>query len=121
MSDVLIQQTKENDDTQHRKTTDVRGYESMQQNPKIKIYQGMIQYLLESTQYTLKNIADLSNSSMKNIRSIHCDGLMPSGFSSELQLVKLYQMVIEVNVNKNNWLKCRPQREIGQKACMNIV
>ncbi len=93
----------------------------MQQNTKVQIYQGMIQYLLESTHYTLKNIADLSNSSMKNIRSIHCDGLMPQVFPSELQLVKLYQMVLEANIKKNSWLKCRPQREIGQKTSINIV
>ncbi|GEM_PF-971715 len=93
----------------------------MQQNPKVQIYQGMIQYLLESTQYTLKNIADLTNSSMKNIRSIHCDGLMPSVFVSELQLIKLYQMVLEVNMNKSNWLRCRIQREIGQPVSINIV
>lgn len=93
----------------------------MQQNPKVLVYQGMIQYLLESTQYTLKNIADLSNSSMKNIRSIHCDGLIPSVFASELQLVKLYQMVLETNLNKNNWLRCRPHWEIGQKREMSIV
>ena len=93
----------------------------MQQNPKVKIYQGMIQYLLESTQYTLKNIADLSNSSMKSIRSIHCDGLIPPVFASELQLVKLYQMVLETNINKNNWLRCRSHWEIGQKREMSIV
>ena len=93
----------------------------MQQKPKVQIYQGMIQYLLESTHYTLKNIADLSNSSMKNIRSIHCDGLMPSVFASELQLVKLYQMVLEANIKKNSWLKCRHQRGIGQKTSINIV
>jgi hypothetical protein len=71
--------------------------------------------------YTLKNIADLSNSSMKNIRSIHCDGLMPSVFASELQLVKLYQMVLETNINKNRWLRYRPMLETGQKTNMNIV
>lgn len=98
-----------------------KGYESMQQNPKVQIYQGMIQYLLESTHYTLKNIADLSNSSMKNIRSIHCEGLIPPVFASELQLVKLYQMVLETNINKNNGLRSTPRREIGQKRDMNIV
>ena len=74
----------------------------MQQNPKVQIYQGMIQYLLKSTQYTLKNIADLSNASMKNIRLIHCDGCMPSDFASELQLVKLYQMVLEYQKKTKN-------------------
>ena len=92
-----------------------KGYESMQQNTKVQIYQGMIQYLLESTHYTLKNIADLSHSSMKNISSIHCDGLIPPVFASELQLVKFYQMVLEVNINKNSWSRCRPQLGIGQK------
>ena len=98
-----------------------KGYESMQQNTKVQIYQGMIQYLLESTHYTLKNIADLSHSSMKNIRSIHCDGLIPPVFASELQLVKLYQMILETNINKNRWLRYRPLLEIGQKTSMNIV
>ena len=92
-----------------------KGYESMQQNTKVQIYQGMIQYLLESTHYTLKNIADLSHSSMKNISSIQCDGLIPPVFASELQLVKFYQMVLEVNINKNSWSRCRPQLGIGQK------
>lgn len=98
-----------------------KGYESMQQNPKVQIYQGMIQYLLESTNFTLKNIADLSHSSIKNIRTIHCDGLMPPVFASELQLVKLYQMVLEVNINQNSWLRCRPQWEIGRKTSMSII
>ena len=93
----------------------------MQQNTKVQIYQGMIQYLLESTHYTLKNIADLSHSSMKNISSIHCDGLIPPVFASELQLVKLYQMILETNINKNRWLRYRPLLEIGQKTSMNIV
>lgn len=98
-----------------------KGYESMQQNTKVQIYQGMIQYLLDSTHYTLKNIADLSNSSIKNIRSIHCDGLMPPVFASELQLVKFYQMVLEVNIKKSSWVKCRTQQEIKQKISVNIV
>jgi len=93
----------------------------MQQNPKVQIYQGMIQYLLESTQYSLKNIADLSNSSMKNIRSIHCDGLIPSGFASELDLVKLFQMILEVNVNKNKWFRCRPQQNENRHKISMIV
>ena len=88
----------------------------MQQNPKVQIYQGMIQYLLESTPYTLQTIADLSTSSMKNIRSIYRDGLMPSFFTSELQLVELYQMVLEVDLGKNNWLGWQPQSELVKNA-----
>lgn len=71
----------------------------MKANPKIQIYKGMIQYLLESTHYTLKSIADLSNSSIKNIRIIYCEERMPLNFSSELQLVKLYHAILELNLH----------------------
>ena len=90
----------------------------MHQNTKVQIYQGMIQYLLDSTHYTLKNIADLSNSSIKNIRSIHCDGLIPPVFASELQLLKLYQMVLEININKNGGLMYRHQWDSRQQIDM---
>jgi hypothetical protein len=43
---------------------------TMEKTTKTQIYKGMIQYLLESTNYTLKNIADLTDSSLKNIRLI---------------------------------------------------
>ncbi|OGV30002.1 MAG: hypothetical protein A3E88_07505 [Legionellales bacterium RIFCSPHIGHO2_12_FULL_35_11] len=66
----------------------------------------MIQYLLESTNYNLKNIADLSNSSIQNIRSIYFDDLMPSNFFSELQLVRLYHIILEVNVGKTSCTQC---------------
>ncbi|MCX7091182.1 MAG: hypothetical protein NTU48_07015 [Legionellales bacterium] len=71
----------------------------MKANPKVQIYKGMIQYLLESTHYTLKSIADLSDSSIKNIRTIYCEELLPLNFSSELQLVKLYHVILELNLN----------------------
>jgi hypothetical protein len=73
----------------------------MENSSKLQIYKGMIQYLLESTDYTLKDIADLSHSSIKNIRSIHCDDLMPIKFSSELALVKLYHLIIELTTDQN--------------------
>lgn len=85
----------------------------MEKKLKIQIYQGMIQYLLESTHYTLEDIADLSNSSIKNIRSIHHDGLIPLAFISEIQLIKLFQMVIEVKINQNSWLRCCSQLDGG--------
>jgi len=79
------------------------------ENPsKLQIYKGMIQYLLESTNYTLKNIADLSNSSLKSIHSIYCDGLLPSNFASELQLVKLYHMILEININEKTYHRYLP-------------
>lgn len=72
----------------------------MENNFRLQIYKGMIQYLLESTQYTLKNIADLSNSSIKNLRSIYCDNLVPPNFTSDLQLVQLYHFILEINYQK---------------------
>lgn len=67
-------------------------------HPKLQIYQGIIQYLLSSTGYDIKNIASLSNASIKNIRAIYQGHEMPANFSSsEKQLVQLYQMVLELN------------------------
>lgn len=70
----------------------------MRTNPKVQIYKGMIQYLLESTHYTLKSIADLSNSSIKNIRIIYREERIPLNFTSELQLVMLYHVILELNL-----------------------
>ena len=40
----------------------------MKHNCKVQIYKGMIQYLLESTNYTLQTIADFSDCSIDYIR-----------------------------------------------------
>ncbi|WP_290863200.1 hypothetical protein [Flavobacterium sp.] len=56
----------------------------------------MIQYLLESTNYTLKHIAHLSESTIKNIRTIYSGKEIPLGFTSELQLIRLYQIILEI-------------------------
>ena len=75
----------------------------MENSSKLQIYKGMIQYLLKSTDYTLKDIAHLSHSSIKNIRSIYCNDLMPLNFSSELQLVKLYHLILELRINEKSF------------------
>ncbi|HAT8648909.1 TPA: hypothetical protein JA989_12265 [Legionella pneumophila] len=80
----------------------------MEMNYKLQIYKGIIQYILESTNYSLENIADLSNSSIKNIRTIYCDNYMPSNFSSEMQLVRLYQMIMEIHIQENQFKKYLP-------------
>ncbi len=72
----------------------------MNQNSKLQIYKGIIQYLLETTHYNLNNIADLSNTSIKSIRSIYCEEYIPPNFSSELQLVKLYHAILELNFQR---------------------
>lgn len=71
----------------------------MQHYSKLQIYKGMIQYLLESTPYTLKTIADLSHASIKSIRTIYCYDQIPRNFSAELDLVKLYHMVRELELH----------------------
>lgn len=78
----------------------------MEKITKIQIYKGMIQYLLESTSYTIKNIADLTNSSIKNIRSIYLGDQMPIYFPSEVQLIKLYQIVLEIQTKNRKLHKC---------------
>jgi len=65
---------------------------------RLNIYKGMIQYILESTHYTLKHIAQLSHTSLDNIRMIYCHAHWPIGFKSEVQLLKLYQIVLEINL-----------------------
>lgn len=73
----------------------------MSNNLKLHIYKGMIQYLLDSTDYSLKRIAVLSNSTIKKIRLIHHYNEMPIDFHEERQLVQLYQIVI--GLEKNKW------------------
>ncbi len=77
----------------------------MEEMSKIQIYKGMIQYILDATHYTLKNIADLSDSSLDNIRAIYCHNTIAKNFKSEIALMKLYQIILEIRMNQNN--SCR--------------
>ena len=67
---------------------------------RVQIYKGMIQYMLDTTSYSLKSIAYLSNSSIKNIRSIYSFGELPTHFGSEMELVNLFQIILEINIKK---------------------
>lgn len=71
-------------------------------HPKILVYKGIIQYILDSTHYTLKNIADLSDSSLDNIRAIYCHNSIPNCVNSEMRLIKLYQIVLEINAKSHS-------------------
>jgi len=55
----------------------------------------MIQFLLENTNYSLKSIAKLSDSTIKEIRSIYTYNEMPVNFKSELKLVRLFHVILE--------------------------
>ncbi len=72
----------------------------MEHHSRISIYKGMIQYILDSTNYTLKHIAQLSHLSLDNIRAIYCHDLLPNNFKSEMQLLQLYQIVLEINMSQ---------------------
>lgn len=77
---------------------------------KLQIYKGMVQYLLDSTKYNLKNIAALTNTPPKHINSIYYHHCMPLNFSSEQQLIKLYQIILEINTNENKYPDHCPQQ-----------
>ncbi len=64
---------------------------------KLTIYKSMIQYILDTTNCTLKNIADLSDSSLTIIRTIYYNDHLPSTFKSEMKLLKLYKMLVETD------------------------
>ena len=66
---------------------------------KLQIYKGIIQYILDSTHYTMKNIADISGTPLDNIRAIYCHDSAPCSLKSEVQLIKLYQIILEINMN----------------------
>lgn len=68
----------------------------MEKKSKVIIYQSIIKYLLEETNYTLKNIAALTNSSIKSLREIYLYSEIPRNFQSEIQLVKLFEMILEI-------------------------
>lgn len=74
----------------------------MEHHSRLIIYKGMIQYILDSTHYTLKHIAQLSHSSLENIRMIYCHDSVPNNFKSEIELMKLYQIVLEINMHKES-------------------
>ena len=72
----------------------------MEHHSKLSIYKGMIQYILDSTHYTLKHIAQLSHSSLDNIQMIYCHDSVPKRFQSEIELMKLYQIILEIKTNQ---------------------
>ncbi|NDC31769.1 MAG: hypothetical protein EBZ58_12740 [Bacteroidetes bacterium] len=72
----------------------------MEQESKTLIYKGMIQYILGSTNYTLNHIAQFSHLSLDSIRAIYYHDLLQISLNAEIQLLKLYQIVLEINSNQ---------------------
>lgn len=73
----------------------------MEHETKLVIYRGIIQYLLNKTNYTLKNIAAFSGCSMTQIHSIYSQNLLPKNFTSEIKLIQLFQIILELNSKTN--------------------
>ncbi|RYW88291.1 hypothetical protein D7219_12715 [Legionella pneumophila] len=69
---------------------------------KITIYKGIIQYLLDSTNYSLQRIANLSNSSVAHLQLIHQYGRLPNESKVEINLLKLFTTVIDMEL-KGEW------------------
>lgn len=74
-------------------------------NPKLKINQEIAKCLLKSNDYNVKNIAELSISSIEPICSICDQNTAPIDFFSESQLVKLYQIILDIHPKKNRCAK----------------
>ena len=74
----------------------------MENNSKLQIYKGMIQYLLDSTHYTLKHIAELSSASIKNSLSLYRGNHIPIDFTLELALTNLYLIILETNLSRSH-------------------
>lgn len=68
---------------------------------KVTIYKGIIDYLLASTHFTLKDIANHTGSPIKSIRSIYHNQKLPQYFQSEMALIRLYQIILDIQMNKN--------------------
>jgi hypothetical protein len=69
---------------------------------KINIYKGIIQYLLNSTNYSLQRIANLSNSSVAHLQLIYQYNQLPKESKVELNLLKLFSIVIDMEL-KSEW------------------
>jgi hypothetical protein len=74
----------------------------MFQDQKVMIYKGMIQYLLNTTNYSLQRIANLSSSQLAHLQLIHHHNRIPKETNVELNLLKLFTIVIDMEL-KGEW------------------
>ncbi|WP_412755745.1 hypothetical protein, partial [Legionella anisa] len=74
----------------------------MENNFRLPICKNIINYLLESTNYNLKDIAALLNCSIRQLHTIYFAELMPANVSFERELVRLYLLILEINIHKQH-------------------
>ncbi|MDI1351763.1 MAG: hypothetical protein PSV35_03190 [bacterium] len=65
---------------------------------KINLYKGIIQYFLTYTNYSLQRITNLSNSSVAHPQLIHQYNQLPKVSKVELNLFKLFSIVIDMEL-----------------------
>ncbi|HAT6977360.1 TPA: hypothetical protein JAN54_03630 [Legionella pneumophila] len=70
----------------------------MSHDYKVGIYKGIIQYLLDATNYPLQRIANLSNSPIAYLQLIHHHNRLPQNRSVELNLLKLFVVFIDMEI-----------------------
>lgn len=71
---------------------------------KVVIYKGMIQYLLDSTNYPLHRLANLSNSPIAYLQLIYHHNRLPQDNNIELNLLKLFMLFIDMEQKVNGKL-----------------
>lgn len=72
----------------------------MSHDYKVGIYKGIIQYLLDATNYSLQRIANLSNSPIAYLQLIYHHNRLPQNRSIELNLLKLFVMYIDMEIKR---------------------
>ena len=66
---------------------------------KLQIYKHMIQYLMDTTNYSLIDIASLTNANIKTIEEIWNYHTPQLHYNSEHKLVNLFRTIFEINLN----------------------
>ncbi|MBA2648049.1 MAG: hypothetical protein H0U75_00360 [Legionella sp.] len=74
----------------------------MYNDHKIGIYKDIIQYLLNTTSYTLQQIANLSNSSLKHLHSLYFNERIPSDSNVDLNILKLFCILVDME-KRGEW------------------
>ena len=74
----------------------------MKNSCTVRVYQALIQYILETTDYSLNDIADHLECSPKSLKKIYLYEEMPSDIFPELKLVDLYRFIFEINNSKGS-------------------
>ncbi|CZO61111.1 hypothetical protein SCO11_01900 [Legionella pneumophila serogroup 1] len=72
----------------------------MSHDYKVGIYKGIIQYLLDATNYSLQRIANLSNSPIAYLQLIYHHNRLPQNRSIELNLLKLFVVYIDMEIKR---------------------